>query len=146
MVVLISSLVPGLILLIAIISLLTIVVVVLKKRLTRLKSNTDKQEEDIADYASTPIVSVHFLDQSCIPPPLPKTPRPSLETSVNECYISSHYSAVKAVEDGSNTMERVSAASKNASKEGGVYWNSGLEPTTSTDPALVYSSIETECK
>ena len=136
---LISSLVPAIILLCAIIALLITTVVILKKRLVQLKSSSTVREEDIAEYANTPIVPSRVQTLFSIAPPLP---RALLTTSLNESYNTGHSVAREVRESGPNRAEGLPSAHLD---EDVAYWNDGLGPTTdSAEPALVNFLIETE--
>ena len=138
---LISSLVPAIILLCAIIALLITTVVILKKRLVQLKSSSTVREEDIAEYASIPIVPSRVQTLFNIAPPLP---RALLTTSLNASYNTGHSVAREVRESGSNRAEGLPANSAHLDEDV-AYWNDGLGPTTvSAEPALVNFPIETE--
>ena len=78
--------------------------VILKKRLVQLKSSSTVREEDqdIAEYASIPIVPSRGQTPFSIAPPLP---RALLTTSLNESYNTGYSVARKVREIGPNMLK-----------------------------------------
>lgn len=99
-VILVSSLVPGLILLIILIVLLVLVAMKCRKKPSLLHTQTISDEE-IVEYASTPITEV---GKFTLAPPLP----PSLQISQNLAYASTQFTASEA-----NTYSNTSSGSGN---------------------------------